>query len=123
MKKPPGKPPSQRHGPEPDPEPERPVSFRDLADGTEIRQSIREADLILGVHFRTGEECGMFFGASRLKRIIRRDEGEAIKTLRVPLDPDSAEPDCLAALVMGLKGSTCYYDGDGGLPAVLPGVN
>jgi hypothetical protein len=109
-RKPPGKPPSQRRRHDgPDDRPDYlPVKAIEQA---EVRDSIKDADIILGVDNHTGEEA-LFYGESMLKRIVRTDQAESAKVMRFGLDFSMSELEYLCAAVMILKGSCCYRSGD-----------
>jgi hypothetical protein len=74
----------------------------------EFREEVRTADVILGVDRSTGQECGLFYGLSELKRISKKDHDASLCVLRVPVDQDTDEPELLAEAVVALKGSCCY---------------
>jgi hypothetical protein len=81
---------------------------RDMVADPEFREELRKADVILGVDRRTGQECGLFYGVSELKRIPKKDHEAALRVLRVPVDQDTDEPELLAEAVVALKGSCCF---------------
>ena len=68
------------------------------------RKKLRKADVILGVDRRTGQECGLFYGVSELKRISEKDHDTALCVLRVPLDQDTDEPEPLGRGRRGPQG-------------------
>ena len=75
----------------------------------DLKEQIREADMIFGVNIADGSES-LFYGIAMLKRIRRRDTGEQARVLRIPVNnsPEFDDLEFLAAVVTTVKGACCY---------------
>ncbi len=76
----------------------------------ELHNEIRTAEIVRGVTAQTGADAGVFYGIARLRRIVRRQTGEAAKVLKIPIDPETDDPEVLVALVKTIKGACCHQD-------------
>src|SRR5690349_18344070 len=71
-------------------------------DGAGIRSQVREADIVLGVS-PDGSE-GVYWSKRLLEGIAKGKGVGAYRVLRVPVDPQTRDPETLAALVLVEKG-------------------
>jgi hypothetical protein len=95
---------------------ERPDDGESLPEGNlkvrlndrDLRDSITEADFIMGVNPRTGESAGLFYSVAQFRRIERSDPTETAEVLSLEVDPETDDVDVLCEMVKAIKGSHCF---------------
>jgi hypothetical protein len=73
-----------------------------------LRESIAEADFIMGVNPRTGESVGLFYRVAQFRRIEISEPTETAEVLSLEVDPESDDVDVLCEMVRAIKGSHCF---------------
>jgi hypothetical protein len=81
-----------------------------LATDHAARESIAEADVIVGIDVRDPEHQALLFGRVVLERIARSDEDQDLDILEIPVEFETDDPVALVAECVALKGSSCYGD-------------
>lgn len=94
------------------------VHVQEFRPGGELRKHIRDeelsslingAEIVLGVDHATGNTLGLYWGETKALRIegdhaAGRKTHEISKVLKVPLDPDTDDPDVLTKMIEQIKG-------------------
>jgi hypothetical protein len=94
------------------PDPELPIG--ELASrllDPDFKDSIVQADIVVGVDVKDPEHKALFYGRRTLERIAAGDESREKRGLTVPIDFDTCDVEALVYACKKWKGSSCYNHG------------
>lgn len=73
-----------------------------------FRFMVDMADVICGIHPKTGAYTGVFYGRDVMERIVETNQPELVDILDIPVDPETDDIEVACALVQVVKGAHCY---------------